>query len=173
MVRGSSTAPLRIGVFNTVEGADRAVSGLVQAGFQPHEISVICPTCSPEKYREYHRTDPAGSHNAAGALKGGAIGGFLGGLVAVGVAATGGAALLAVGPLLLTAGAGATTGGLVGAMLTRGMENEDANYYDQALQRGNILVSIECEGPGCEDRLAAAERVFAGAGAVPLALEEG
>jgi len=173
MARGSSTAPLRIGVFNTVEEADRAVHGLVEAGFQPAEVSVICPTCSPEKYREYHRTDPAGAHSGPAALTGGAIGGILGGLVAVGAAATGGAALLAVGPLVLTAGAGAATGGLVGAMLTRGMEKEDADYYDQALQRGKILVSVECEGPGCEGRLAAAERVFTEAGAVPLALEEG
>jgi len=73
----------------------------------------------------------------------------------------------------LTAGAGAATGGLVGAMLTRGLEKEDAIYYDQALQAGKILVSVEPHGPGHEDRLAAAERGFAEAGAVPLALEEG
>jgi hypothetical protein len=73
----------------------------------------------------------------------------------------------------LTAGAGAATGGLVGAMLTRGLEKEDANYYDQALQLGKILVSVEADGPGHEERLSAAERVFAEAGAVPLALEEG
>jgi len=81
--------------------------------------------------------------------------------------------LLAVGPLLLSAGTGALTGGLIGAMLSRGLEKEDANYYSQAVQGGKVLVSVEYEGADQDERLAVAESVFREAGAEPVPLEKG
>jgi hypothetical protein len=74
-------------------------------------------------------------------------------------------------------GAGLITGGLVGsflgAMLTRGLEKEAANYYDQAVQDGKLLVVVEDHGAGAADRLLKAECLLAAAGAEPVSLPEG
>jgi len=159
--------PVRAGVFKRLERADVAVQKLVDAGFPKDHITVICPTCTTEKYDDYQRREPAGSHTKEGAVGGGAIGLLLGGLVAV--AGTG---LLIAGPLL--AGIGALAGGFVGAMLTRGMEPEASNYYDQALKRGDILVAVECKhsaDPGA--CLKQAELILKESGAAPVSLPEG
>jgi hypothetical protein len=172
-MKSASKSPVRVGVFSRIAQADRAVRDLVAAGFRKEEITVICPTCTPEKYQDYHRDDPAGAHAATAAAGGSAIGALLGGLVgtAVGVA-SGGTALLVAGPLLSAMGGGAVAGGFIGAMMTRGMEREVANFYDQALEKGQILVAVETERDD-DPRLAEAERVLARAGADPIPLPRG
>ena len=69
--------------------------------------------------------------------------------------------------------AGAVWGSFIGAMMTRGIEKEAANFYDQEVQRGKLLVTVdECPregGPTLED----AERVLGEAGAAPIPLSEG
>jgi hypothetical protein len=165
--------PVRIGVFTKIGAADRAVTALVDAGIDKEHITVICPTCTGE-LEQYRRAEPAGAHAPAAAAGGGAIGALLGGLIAlVGVAATGGMSLLAAGPLIAGAGGGAVAGGFLGAMLTRGMEKETANYYDQALQRGDVLVAVEEHGDDQGSKLALAESVLAAQGARPMKLREG
>ena len=57
--------------------------------------------------------------------------------------------------------------------MTRGFEKEIADYYDAEVRLGKILVAVEVEGEGHQARLAEAERVFAEAGAEPVALVEG
>jgi hypothetical protein len=166
--------PVRVGVFDRIRDADRAVEMLSAAGFAPSAISVICPTCTKERWQEYERKDPAGSHAPAAAAGGGAIGALLGGLIGIaGAAATGGAALLVAGPLLTGAAGGAVAGGLIGAMSTRGGEKEVADFYDQALQRGKILVGVEVADDEDQARLETAERVLLEAGAEPIPLPRG
>ncbi|MBL8828023.1 MAG: hypothetical protein JNM18_13680 [Planctomycetaceae bacterium] len=84
---------------------------------------------------------------------------------------TGGASLLVTGGLALWAGG--VVGGLVGAMMTRGVEKEVADYYDQALTEHKILVAAEVHGEHAEESLVKAERAFAAAGAQPVELPEG
>lgn len=171
-----STSPrtVRVGVFQQLSQADRVVEQLLAAGFEKDEITVICPQCSPAQLEGAKHDEPAGAHTPKSAVTGGTIGAVLGGLATViGLTATGGLALLTVGPLLLAASGGAVAGGFVGAMSTRGFEHEIANFYDQALQRGEILVAVEEHGSDAEERLALAERIFAEAGAHPIALREG
>jgi hypothetical protein len=170
----SSSTPVRVGVFDRIANADRAVHELVHAGFQPDEITVICPTCTTEEFHDYKRMEPAGSHAPAAATAGGAIGALLGGLVAVtGVTLTGGVGLLVAGPMLAGAAGGAIAGGFVGAMMTRGLEPEMANFYDQAVQKGKILVGVECLGANARERLATAEKIFTERGAETVRLPEG
>jgi hypothetical protein len=105
-------------------------------------------------------------------VTGGAIGATLGGLTALtGIVATGGIGLLATGAI--GAWAGGAFGGLIGAMATRGVEKETADFYDQAVVRGKILVAAEDHGPDQQARLAVASRVLDEAGAEPLPLREG
>ena len=105
------------------------------------------------------------------AATGGEIGTALGGLTAVGAAvATGGAALVVAGGLAMMAGG--VAGGFIGAMMTRGVEKEIANFYDQEVQKGKILVAVEVND-GQADKLATADRIIAEGGAEPLPLREG
>ena len=102
----------------------------------------------------------------------GAIGATLGGVAA-------GAMGLAIGgvPLVVAGGiglmAGAVWGGFIGAMTTRGIEKEAANFYDQAVQDGKLLVTVEDTGARGTAHLTEAEAILSAAGAEPLPLAEG
>jgi hypothetical protein len=164
---------VRVGVFRDLELADAAVDRLIAAGIPKDSISVICPSCSPEHYDDVNEVEPAGARTPKAAAAGGAIGTVLGGLTAAaGIAATGGLGLLAAGPLLLGAAGGGVVGGFIGAMSTRGFEPEIADFYDQALRRGSILVSVESEHEN-DLRLVQAERILESAGAEPMSLPMG
>jgi hypothetical protein len=174
MTRIATELPVRIAVFDRLSKADVVVQRLVEAGFSKEHITVVYPHSKSEQVEGVHVGEPAGAHAPKAAVEGGAIGALLGGFVALAsAAATGGVSLLAIGPLVLGASGGAVAGGLVGAMLSRGFDNEIANFYDQALQRGQILVSVEELGADAHERLALAEEIFVRAGAEPMSLPEG
>lgn len=166
--------PIRAGVFESEPAADRAVAGLLAAGFSKDSISVV--SSRPVEHHVEHEdvvgVPPSGSHTAGAVVLGGTIGSVLGGLATVvGVAATGGIGLIVVGPLFAAAAAGGVAGGFVGAMMTRGFEPEIADFYDQALTKGQYLVAVEdvAEGP----QLDTADAVFERAGATPMAMRKG
>jgi hypothetical protein len=161
--------PVHAGVFDEVADADHAVSRLLEMGFLPKQISVICSDdAKRHHFAGLQEEEPSGRHAAEAAAAGGAIGMSLGGLFALtGLVATGGVGLAAAGAML---GAG-VTGSFVGAMLTRGVEKEAADFYDQQLRRGQILVVVERHGmsPSLDD----ADRIMREAGAVPFSLRDG
>jgi hypothetical protein len=170
----NSDLPIRAGIFETEPAADRAVAGLIAAGFSKEKISVVSsrPVEQPVEHEDVVTVEPSGSHTGGAVVLGGSIGTVLGGLATVvGVAATGGIGLVVVGPLLAAAAAGGVAGGFVGAMMSRGFEPEIADFYDQALSKGQYLVAVEdvAEGPGLES----AEAVFESAGATPMAMGKG
>jgi len=165
--------PVRAAVFATVAEASLAVQGLLDSGFSKEHVSVVCSDRAKEAFfKEYEHDMPAGATTAGKAAAGAVIGGFAAGLVAVtGVVASGGLGLVVVGPLF--AGTGAAVGTFVGAMMSRGVEHEVANYYDQALPRGQILVAAEVAAGDDVAMLERAERAFEDAGAHPLPLPQG
>jgi hypothetical protein len=172
----SHSKPFRVGVFATVEQADKAVCALLAAGFTDKQISVVCSDVVKEQhFSRFEHEDPDGAHSGAAAAGGAAIGGLVGLLsMAAFVTGTGGLGLAVVGPLFLgSAGAGALAGGLIGAMTTRGLESELADFYDQAVVQGKILVAAEAHGDGAPARLARADEILAQAGAEPMALRQG
>jgi len=164
---------LEVGVFNTVDEARQAVHGLMSAGFTNQQITVVCSDETKEKYfHEFDHQQPAGTHTASATLAGGTIGAVVGGLtVVVSAIATGSLALWAAGPI--SAWAGGVAGGLVGAMMTRGVEKELANFYQQSVLDGQILVAAENETPDKDEALARAAQILAEAGARPLPMREG
>lgn len=171
---GGVNTPIRAGIFDSESSADRAVAGLLEAGFSREHISVVSarPMAQRADHAPVGNEPPAGAHTAGAIAAGGAIGSVLGGMtVVVGVAATGGLGLLAVGPLIGAAATGGVFGSFVGAMLTRGLEEEVANYYDQALTKGQFLVSVE-RGQGGPP-LDLADAVFQSAGVLPLPMRKG
>jgi hypothetical protein len=166
--------PIRVGVFDSEAAADRAVSDLLSAGFAKERISVVSarPTPPHAEHEGVETVAPAGSHTAEGIAVGGTIGSVLGGLAAAaGVVATGGMGLMIVGPLLAASAVGGVAGGFVGAMMTRGFEPEIANFYDQALTKGQYLVAVEEDvaGPSLE----VADAVFENVGADSMPMRKG
>lgn len=165
--------PIRVGIFDNLREAEDVVRRLVDAGFTREQITVVCSDRAVQRHFEaFHQQDPAGTHTATNALAGSGVGILLGGITAAAFGvATGGVALLAAGGLAL--GAGGVAGGLIGALATRGIEKEIADYYDQAVQDGKILVAVEAEGEQHLQALADAERILAKGGAQPLPLPQG
>jgi len=136
-------------LYNDVTSAERAVSGLVAAGFAQSEISVLMS----EQTHGRHFGIKAGTKAAEGAASGGAIGGALGalaaGLAAVGLVAIPGVGLIAAGPLvaaLAGAGAGAAAGGLTGGLIGMGVPEHEAKLYGERIAHGSILVGVRAEG---------------------------
>jgi hypothetical protein len=172
----SSETPVRVGIFKTSADADRAIAGLQAAGFTTEQITVVSSEAAVrEHFKPFEHQDPAGQNTPIAAATGGTIGAILGGTAAVaGIVGTGGLALLAAGPIaLLAAGAGGVAGSLVGAMMTRGVEKEAANFYAEEVAAGKILVAAEYHGPNQLERLGQASRALAAAGAEPMPLREG
>jgi hypothetical protein len=164
---------LEVGVFYNIDDARRAVHDLIEAGFSNNQITVVCSDETKERYfREFDHQQPAGTHTPMATIAGGTIGALLGGLSVVASAlATGSLALWAAGPI--SAWAGGVAGGLVGAMMTRGVEKELANFYQQAVMSGQILVAAEDHSANKERALQRAASILADAGATPLPLPEG
>lgn len=161
---------IRAGVFTHVDHARVAVNSLRQAGFTSDQISVVCSEETKEQHFEaFEHEEPAGTHAPEKAVVGGATGALVGGLITAGVTTAAGISLVAAGPLLLVGGA--VAGGFIGAMQSRGAEKTLANYYDQALTHGDLLVAVEDDKPGNQDRLRIAEELLRDAGARPLPLE--
>lgn len=165
--------PIEVGVFDTIDGARNAVQGLRSAGFTIGQITVVCSDETKERhFSEFEHQDTAGTHTPTATIAGGTIGALVGGLAVVASAlATGSLALWAAGPI--SAWAGGVAGGLVGAMMTRGVEKELANYYQQAVINGQILVAAEDHSNASASHLAEAARILASAGANPMPLREG
>ncbi|HEX4412871.1 MAG TPA: hypothetical protein VH107_04530 [Lacipirellulaceae bacterium] len=173
MSNSLQSRPLEVGVFNSIDAARKAVHDLLTTGFSTKDITVLCSDETKERYfSEFEHQEPAGTFTPTASIAGGTIGAIVGGLAVVGSAiATGSVALWAAGPI--SAWAGGVAGGLVGAMMTRGVEKELANFYQQAVMDGQILVAAEDHSGGSAKHLAQAARVLADAGAQPLPLREG
>jgi len=168
-----SPRPVRAGVFLDLPAADTVVQRLLAAGFSKEEITVICSDEAVEKhFRRYEHQDPAGALTANTVAKGTTVGAAVGGLVGIAVgAATGTVPLLIAGAAGLSGGS--AMGGFLGAMLTRGEEKELANFYDQAVRGGRILIGVEVHGPNSQPRLDKAAKIIADGGAEAVPLPEG
>ena len=165
--------PFRAGIFDTVAEAEEAVAALQAEGFSTEQITVVCSDELKERhFREFEHTEPAGTNTPAAAAVGSAVGAAvmgattatLGSLISLDAAAAMGGAGLWTGTIF---------GGFVGAMMSRGTENELANFYNQAVESGRILVAAECHGDDSEAKLARAAAILAEKGAEPLPLTEG
>lgn len=166
----SAERTIRCGVFQAVSDADRAVGALRRAGFRDEQISVLCSDESKERhFGRYGHEDPSGQHAPDSAAKGGLAGAAAGGLLTLGLTTAAGIPLLALGPGLLVGGA--VAGGFVGAMQTRGEEGALADFYDQALTRGDLLVAVTDEEAGNAERLSHAERILRDSGSQPVSLD--
>ena len=132
------------GLFENRDQAQRAIEALKEAGFRGEDISVAMRDKGDAK----DIAGETGAKNAteAGVVGGGLLGGLAGFLVGIGALAIPGIGpIVAAGPLVATltgAGVGAATGGLIGALVEAGIPEEEARYYQQGVERGNVLVTV-------------------------------
>lgn len=160
-------SPVRAGVFENANQANLAIQALMNDGFEREQITVVCTEESRRKHFADIQPEPHATDATAGnEITSGVVGGLAGALVSLAAVATiGGLGIVAVGPIL----AGGITGTLLGALVGRGVEDEKARFYDQEVDKGNILVCVEDESEG---RLVDAEKLLADSGALPLALDD-
>jgi hypothetical protein len=83
---------------------------------------------------------------------------------------SGGVAVVAAGHLVASLAMGGIAGGFIGAMTSRGVDKEAAEYYEQSIEKGKILVVAEDKSDQGPKKLRAAEKQFEQAGAEPVSL---
>src|SRR5262245_1479638 len=80
MAQLQTNAPVRAGAFTTVDGARRAVTSLLDAGFVREQLTVVCSDETKERdFKRFEHQRQAGKNTPAAAAAGGTIGAAVGG----------------------------------------------------------------------------------------------
>jgi hypothetical protein len=137
---------LAVGIFDSREKAEAAITELEAAGFAAEDIGIAARDPHGE-WSEFHSAN-VDTAPRQGAIAGAAAGIGVGGLWALGIAA---GVLPAIGPvvaggflgsLLASAATGAATGSLVGALVGMGLSQEHAEHYESKVEAGGILLTV-------------------------------
>jgi uncharacterized membrane protein len=145
-------------VFDSRAEAERAVSELRGLGVRDDHLSLIA------QQEGKTTTEDGSGHEAAeraggaikGAIGGGAVGAILGvaALAIPGVGPLAAAGAIAAGAvpegIAVGAGLGALTGGLTGLLKKHGVSDDDADYYEQHINKGGIFVSVDTSDAGVD-----------------------
>lgn len=127
---------MAVGVFTDRAFADRALEDLQNAGFTNDQIGFILPD------QHAHTGEQRMSNAATGAVSGGVLGGLIGAAVSLLIPGIGPAL---AGGILAGVVVGAVAGGLAGALVHMGVPEEEARYYQEELERGHILVTVDAQ----------------------------
>lgn len=159
---GVQLPPQNLSGYRTVAGlfarqaeAHRAVRELKAAGFVDEQIGLaLCEDSGPDGIPLCERIEPDELIEPAlptvGAIGGSLIGGWVGllaGLSALIIPGLG--PVLAggvLGSLLVGVGLGAAGGGVVGALVGTGLSESEAQHFENGLQSGGILVTVQTTG---------------------------
>lgn len=138
-----------VGVFKDRMSAERAVTELKDAGFDPDRMGLLMQNRDEGK----QAASDVGVKSGAGAVTGGVLGGALGAILA----ATGALVIPGVGPfvsagILTTAIVGGAVGAIAGGLVGLGIPRGEAEYYEQRAREGNILVTVDPAGQDREAR---------------------
>lgn len=137
--QGAAGTKSVIGVFNSRQDAEQAISQLRQQGFSTEEINIVSKKGNKGNTgdKEYVNDDVTD-----GALTGGTLGG-LGGLIlgAGALAIPGIGPIIAAGPIA-AALSGAVAGGFAGGLIDWGIPAEVSHRYEQHVAGGGILAVI-------------------------------
>jgi hypothetical protein len=157
-----------IALFESRTAAERAIDGLLAAGFSRDQLSVITgDTRATDNSTPDLGPIPSvgsGVDAGTGAAVGG-LAGFIGGIIALAIPGIGPA--LAVGPLaagIMGAGIGAATGGLAGVLKGHGVPESHAERMTEAIRRGRVLISAHVP----HERVDAAAAVLEDHGAIDV-----
>lgn len=141
------TRSMTVGVFQTRDQAQAAVSDLRQLGFTHDKIGIVAKHEGNSDFGIDN--DPTNSRWEEGTAIGAAAGGAAG--IGLGLAVVAGL-MTPVGPLiaggalmglLASAGTGATVGTIFGGLIGLGVSEEDASFYDSEINHGRYIVTVE------------------------------
>ncbi|MDD3653435.1 MAG: hypothetical protein PHO01_04515 [Desulfotomaculaceae bacterium] len=140
-----------VGLFNSREQAEKAVSALRSRGFY-EEISVVASDPGKAEGNAQQMGQAGQSNNISSGLT---TGGVLGGLAGLAMGA-GALVVPGIGPILAAgpiAGmlSGAATGGLAGGLIDWGVPPERGQYYEGKVKEGKILASVRTEDTRIND----------------------
>jgi len=167
----TATKSTVIGLFQSRQTAEQAVSALVNGNFPRDMISVISsdsrgntdiPNIAP--------IESTGSFDAGTGAAVGGLAGLVGGIIALAIPGIG--PILAAGPLaagIMGAGLGAATGGIIGGLKEHGVPENDAAQVAEAIRRGRVLVTLATSS----DRAHDAAKIMDDNGAVDTEETEG
>jgi uncharacterized membrane protein len=157
------TQPMRaVGVFNRPNNLEAALEELRASDFPMAQISVI----GRDAERRIPVDNKAQDITTTGAIAGGAVGGVVGLLIGLGTLAAIpgvgpvaflGAAATALATTLTTGVLGATAGGLLGALISYGIPEDQATVYRDRIHQGDYFVMVE----GSEADVRQAEAILA------------
>jgi hypothetical protein len=120
------------------------VNELVNAGYSRDDVSIVTRDSKADADLPNIGPQPqtgTGTDAGTGAAIGG-IAGFIGGIVALAIPGIG--PIIAAGPLaagIMGAGLGAATGGVIGALKERGVPENDASTFSEAIRRGRAMLT--------------------------------
>ena len=136
-------------VFNDREEARSAVAELRSAGIPEDAISIVGKP-DEDDARVGDDDDDASKGSIAGAVTGGGVAGALLGVAALAIPGVGplaAAGAIAASAVPTAAGVGAAagaTGGAIARMLSaHDVDQEDAAYYEESIERGGTFVSVD------------------------------
>lgn len=157
-------AKLVTGLFKTRGGAESAVDSLIDNGFPREDISLLMSDATRGREFALQMATKAPEGAATGATIGGALGAIAASLVVMGIVVIPGLAIVAAGPIVATLaglGAGAAAGGVAGALIGLGMPEHEAKFYNEAIEKGGILVGVYAH----DDRANQARKILEASGA--------
>ena len=132
-------------VFESRLEADEALSKLEALGVTNNQISVLATDDARSRHFAIQNTTKAEEGATVGATLGGLAGAVGAALISAGAIAIPGMNLIVSGYLISAVaglGAGAATGGILGALVGLGFPEHEAKLYEEELQSGNILVAV-------------------------------
>jgi len=142
-----------VGLFDNWDQAKKAALDVEAAGIPHNDISIVAnneggkyvPTDGTAK----PETTTTGNAIGQDALVGAGIGGVAGLIVGLTGAAIPGLGWIAgagwLMSLIVGAGAGAVIGGLIGALSSVGVPEEEASYYAEGVRRGGVLLAVKAQ----------------------------
>ncbi len=137
------------GMYPSRGSVEEAVDHLRNAGFRSTDISVLFPDNVGNKDLAHEKNSKAPEGATTGGLSGAVIGGTLRWLAGIGALAIPGLGpFIAAGPimgLLGGIGAGATLGGIAGALVGMGIPEYEAKRYEGRIREGGILLSVHSD----------------------------
>ena len=161
-----------VGIFHSSLGLQDAIDELLSSGFHRSELSLLASERAVEEKlgHRYSRVDVLAddpdvpraafvSTEAIGDAEGGIIGGlvYVGAVSAVGaVVATGGTLLAIIAGAALAGGAG----GLIGSVLAKRLGEHHAQYLEEQIVRGGLLLWVRTRDPASEERAIAILRKY-------------
>jgi len=150
-------------VFHNDVEARRAYERLQEAGVGGDHIGIVMRDEVEQRRRREEDVHDADEWLGAGV--GAAIGGTAGWVAGFGAAAAA-LAIPVVGPVLaagalagIVSAAGGTLGWLAGGLAARGMEKDEARFYESAVEEGNVLLTVDTNERDAE-RVRAILRIF-------------